>query len=502
MFPSNRTLFIADNLRVLRGMDSETVDLIATDPPFNAKRSFNAPLGSKAATQRFDDRWRWDQVTDEWHDLLATDHPAIKEVIEAAVVIEGGQVTDRGIETGVENSIAAFLAWLAPRVVEMRRILKPTGSLYLHCDDAANSYLRILLDAVFGRSNFRNEIVWKRTAGKGLNPTRYVRNCDRILYYAKGAKPIWNQQYDPFDPAYGAAWRKDERGPWEDADLTGGKAGGPAACKPFRGVTPSAGRAWAPPPRNKFPPDAGLPDNYESLDALSKCEALDDAGLIHWPRKAGGIPRYKKYLSTLPGIYASDLIVNIPPVSSRSREHTGWKTQKPLKLYRRIVEASTHEGDLVMDPFAGCATTCVAAEQLRRRWIGVDIDPVAETVTLDRLREETGLFEAIDGKPVTARKHPPRRSDIQHVTDAKLRVILWNNQGRRCANPYCTSERLRAEDLDLDHRIPKSRGGADDQSNRIGLCHNCNTRKGAKAWGKFLDEARARLPHPKVGRPT
>ena len=495
----NRTLYVADNLRVMRGMDSASVDLIATDPPFNSKRSFNAPLGSKAARQRFDDRWRWDEVADEWHDLLAADHPAIKEVVEAAVVIEGGKIAERGIETGIDNSIAAFIAWMAPRVVEMHRILKPTGSLYLHCDDAANSYLRLLLDAVFGRANFRNEVVWQRTTGKGLNPTKYVRNCDRILYYAKGAKPTWNQQYDPFDPAYGSDWRKDERGPWEAENLTGGKAGGPEAYKPFKGVAPSAGRAWAPPPRSKFPTDAGLPDDYEELDALAKCEALDEAGLIHWPKKAGGIPRYKKYLSTLQGVYASDLIASVPPVSSQSKERTGWATQKPLALYQRLVKASSNEGDLVLDPFAGCATTCVAAEQLNRRWIGIDIDPVAEGVTADRLKKETGLFELVDGNPVTVRKNPPRRTDIPHVTDAKLRVVLWNNQGRRCANPYCTSENLRAEDLDLDHRIPKSRGGADDQSNRIGLCRNCNTRKGAKAWGTFLDDARAALPHPKVG---
>lgn len=192
-----------------------------------------------------------------------------------------------------------------------------------------------------------------------------------------------------------------------------------------------------------------------------------------------------------------DMVLDIRP--AQTGEATGWPTQKPLALYQRIIEVSSNEGDLVLDPFAGCATTCVAAEQLQRRWIGIDIDPVAETVTRDRLKKETGLFEFVDGNPVTVWKNPPKRSDAPALSDAKLRVVLWNNQGRRCANPYCTSESLRAEDLDLDHRIPKSRGGSDDQTNRIGLCRNCNTRKGAKAWGTFLDEARASLPHPKIG---
>ena len=149
--PATRTLYVCDNLPVLRGLNTDSVDLIATDPPFNAKRVFNAPLGSKAAGQRFDDRWRWDEVTDEWFDLIADEHRGVKEVIEAAAVIEGGEITTAGeIRTGrIKNSTAAFLCWMSPRLIEMARIIKPTGSLYLHCDDAADSYLRLLLDAIF-----------------------------------------------------------------------------------------------------------------------------------------------------------------------------------------------------------------------------------------------------------------------------------------------------------------------------------------------------------------
>ena len=188
---NNRTLFVADNIRILRGMNSESVDCIATDPPFNKKRIFNAPLGSRQAEQRFDDRWRWDEVTDEWQDLIATDHPAIKEIIEAAVVIEGGSIDHRTgkIDTGrVRNSIAAYLAYMAPRVVEMRRVLKPTGVLFMQCDTEANSYLRLLLDAVFGRRNLINEITRRRVEAKGYPTRRLPANSDTILAYGKSSK--------------------------------------------------------------------------------------------------------------------------------------------------------------------------------------------------------------------------------------------------------------------------------------------------------------------------
>ena len=183
---ANRTLFVADNLRIMRGMNSGSVDLIATDPPFNTKRQFNAPLGSRAAKARFDDRWTWDEVAGEWSDLLGSETPAIRELIEAVAVIEGGSVDRRTgrIDTGrVKNSMAAFLCWMAPRLIEMKRVLKPTGSIYLHCDDSANSYLRLLMDAVFGRKAFRNEIVWCYT-GPGNVKRHFKRKHDTILFYA------------------------------------------------------------------------------------------------------------------------------------------------------------------------------------------------------------------------------------------------------------------------------------------------------------------------------
>ena len=172
-----------------------------------------------------------------------------------------------------------------------------------------------------------------------------------------------------------------------------------------------------------------------------------------------------------------------------------WTTRKPVSLYRRLIKCATDIGDTMLDPFAGCATTCVAAEQLQRQWVAIDIDPVAEQETVRRLEDETRLN--MTDQPVTVRKRL-RRGDIPNVSVDRMKQIVWNGQGHRCANPYCDSESLRIADTHLDHRIPHVRGGEDDQANRIVLCENCNLRKGKKAWGLFLDEDRARQPHPTV----
>lgn len=199
----NRSLFVADNIHILRGMNSESVDCIATDPPFNAKRVFNAPLGSRSAAQRFDDRWRWDEVTDEWQDVIATDQPAIKEIIEAAAVIEGGRIDHRTgkIATGAKNSIAAYLAYMAPRIVEMHRVLKPTGVLFLQCDGEADSYLRLLLDGVFGRSRLINQIARRRAEAKNDPTRRLAKNHDTVFAYGKREGWKWNPSYEPYDMA-------------------------------------------------------------------------------------------------------------------------------------------------------------------------------------------------------------------------------------------------------------------------------------------------------------
>ncbi|MXX46861.1 MAG: restriction endonuclease subunit M [Chloroflexi bacterium] len=487
---NNRTLFVADNIRILRGMNSESVDCIATDPPFNKKRIFNAPLGSRQAEQRFDDRWRWDEVTDEWQDLIATDHPAIKEIIEAAVVIEGGKVdhhTGR-ISTGrVKNSMAAFLAYMAPRVVEMHRVLKPTGVLLMQCDTEANAYLRLLLDAVFGRKKFINEITRRRAVEKGDPTRRLANNSDTVLAYGKTTRHKWNPQFVPYNMAVLNSASLDDPNLDEDTRKT------LQQYKHFDG------------PRrysldNLVEQSKNRPNlTYEFLGVTrvwrwrrERMEAEYAAGRVV-QTKPGNVPRYKRYLDEQPGRKRDDIWDDVWKLESSELD---WDTRKPLSLYKRLIECGSDESDIVLDPFAGCATACVAAEVTGRQWVGIDIDPVAEDATFTRLREATGLN--MTEQPVTVRKSPPRRQDVERVPDDKLRDALWSRQARRCANPYCDSENLRKVDLQLDHRIPRIRGGDDGVLNRIALCANCNARKGAKAWGRFLDEERAKLPHDRV----
>lgn len=476
----NRTLFVADNIHVMRGMNSESVDCIATDPPFNAKRLFNAPLGSKSAGQKFDDRWRWDEVTDEWHDLIASEHAAIKEIIEAAAVIEGGNVT-RGtgkIDTGrTKNSIAAYLAYMAPRIVEMRRILKPTGVLFLQCNWEANSYLRLLLDAVFGRDKMVNEIAWKSHSSKGLAKKRLPRNHGVILAYGKTTKWKWNPSYEPYDlknldEKTLAQYDKMDRGRrYQLTDLTNPNHNRPNLTYEFLGIK----RVWR-------------------WTRKRMQEAYEEGRVVQ--AAPGLVPRFKRYLDEQQGRPRDDVWTDVMMPESSDSE---WTTRKPIALYQRLIECATDPGDIVLDPFAGCATTCVAAEYLNpsRQWVAIDIDPVSETETEKRLLEASGLFQG-PAAPVNVRKKL-KRDDIPQMPDAKLRESLWNRQGKRCANPYCDSDSLRVVDMHLDHRIPYVRGGEDDQSNRIALCGNCNTRKGKKAWGLFLDAERSKQPHPKIG---
>ncbi|MCY4191117.1 MAG: DNA methyltransferase [Rhodospirillaceae bacterium] len=454
-------------------MNSKSVDCIATDPPFNAKRVFNAPLGSRSAEQRFDDRWRWDEVTDEWQDLIASDHPAIKEIIEAAAVIEGGNINHSTgkINTGAKNSIAAYLAYMAPRVVEMHRTLKPTGVLFLQCNWEADAYLRLLLDAVFGRDNLINEIAWKGHLSKGLARRRLPRNHGTILAYGKTQKWKWNPSFEPYDPD-----NLDEK-----------------TLKTYK-PEPGSGRLVT--YDNLVNPNRDRPNlTYEFLGVTrvwrwtrERMEKTYAEGRVV-QAAPGRVPRFKRYLDEQPGKPRDDVWLDVVLPESSDSE---WTTRKPVALYRRLIECATDEGDIVCDPFAGCAKTCVAAEQLQRHWLGIDIDPVAESLTLERLENETGL-NMVD-QPVRIRKSI-KRTDIPKISDEKLRHVLWERQGRLCANHYCDSERLRSVDLHLDHRIPRVRGGEDDVMNRIGLCGNCNSRKGKKAWGLFLDEERAKLPH-------
>ena len=462
----NRTLWTGDNLDVMRGMNSASVDLIYLDPPFNSKRDYASPIGSEAAGAAFKDTWGLSDIDVEWLDLIEKKHPRLNQVIKAAIT----------------KSDMSYLIYMAPRILEMHRLLKPTGTIYLHCDPTMSHYLKLVMDAVFGRKHFRNEITWHRTRGKGLNPKRYVQNCDRVLYYTKSDKWTWNQQYEAFEVGYGDDWQKDSNGPWQAENLTGGKAGGPSAYLPFKGVLPAPGRAWAPPVRKKFPPalQTHLPKDYESLDQLEKCHALDKAGLIYWPNKKNGKPRYKKYLSTLEGRYVSDLFADIPPVQAHAKERTGYPTQKPLALLERLTQASSNEGDVVLDPFCGCATACIASERLGRQWAGIDISPKAVDLVRSRARRELShaVMSGAEIFEVIARTDIPKRTDLGKIpryNSKANRTDLYGKQKGHCAG---CGEHFQDRHLEVDHIISRRKGGTDHIDNLQLLCSNCNRVKG------------------------
>ena len=294
----NRTLFLLDNLPVLRGLDSDSVDLIATDPPFN--KGVPAFKGKTKAGQNveFKDVWNWnDDVHPGWLDDMGKEHPTLANVVMYANAAAG-------------DDMGAFLCWMSVRVLEMHRVLKPTGSIYLHCDPTASHYLKAMMDAVFGRKQFRNEIQWMRYRGKraAKNPRKFPAVADYVLFYAED-ESSFSLPFGPLDPEYvKRVYRHD-----------------------------------------------------------------DDDG--EGPYRYGGRIRDRKYyLKNSRGVPLTTWWDDIPELNGTSAEMTGYPTQKPLALYKRMIEASSNPGDIVLDPFAGCATTCVAAEQLGRRWIGIDIE--------------------------------------------------------------------------------------------------------------------------------
>lgn len=370
-------LYYGDNLDVLRRhIRDESVDLVYLDPPFNSNANYNVLFAARDGTQAaaqiqaFEDTWQWDQVA------AATYEEAVER---------GGPVADvlRAFRTFLGTSdMLAYLGMMAPRLVELHRVLKPKGSLYLHCDPTASHYLKLLLDAVFGPEHFRNEIVWKRTSGrKGV--TQYGRVHDIILFYTKSDESTWNAPTVPQteETARGHDLMRDEKGRLcRISDLSGMGQGPPRS---FGGteIPPPAGRHWA--------------YDQEGIDDLWK------KGRIFINAK--GQPRLRTPLADLEGIAVTDVWTDIEPINSAAKERLGYPTQKPESLLERIVAASSAPGSVVLDPFCGCGTTIAAAQKLQRGWIGIDVTHLAIGLIKTRLRDAYGdsvRYEVI-GEPVT-----------------------------------------------------------------------------------------------------
>lgn len=369
----NRTLVRGDNLEEMRQFPNECIDLIATDPPFNSKRDYFVPYrdehGQEPDTlvRAFTDTWTWGEAAEDAYQHL--------------LVEEGGQIGDtiQGLRQFLnETPMMAYLAMMAIRIAEMHRILKPTGNLYLHCDPSASHYLKIILDAIFGTNNFRNEIVWQRTSAHN-DGNRFGRVHDIILFYSKNPRPLWNPVYTAHDPEYIERFYRyeDERGRYRVGDLTASGVRHAESGQVWRGINPSTvGNHWRAPRREAWPEGVEPPENYESFSVHEKLDVLDANGLIYWP-PTGKVPGFRRYLSTSKGRRVTDVITDINPLASNSRERTGYPTQKPIELYKRFITSSSNEGDLVLDPFCGCGTTLVSAEELNRHWIGIDLTYLA-----------------------------------------------------------------------------------------------------------------------------
>ena len=369
-------LYYGDNLHVLRNeIASDSVDLIYLDPPFNSQASYNvlfkSPSGKAADAQieAFEDTWHWgEQAERAFAEVLALPATQAAELLRAMRSFLG------------ENDMMAYLAMMAVRLVELHRVLKPSGSFYLHCDPTAGHYLKILIDAVFEPTNFRNEVIWKRTSAHN-SAKRFGPVHDAIFFYSKSDKYTWNSATQPIPQETIDAWYNNvepETGRrFNRADLTAPGVRSGSSGMAWREISPSAkGRHWA------IPGYLGM-QNRDTLHAL---EELDATGRLHWPKR-GGMPMFKRYLDESPGIPAQDVIADIAPLNNSSSERLGYPTQKPVELLERLIFASSNPGDFVLDPFCGCGTTIHAAQKLGRAWIGIDVTHLAISLIERRLKD-------------------------------------------------------------------------------------------------------------------
>ena len=348
----------------------------------------------------------------------------------------------------------------------MKRLLKDTGSLYLHCDPTASHYLKITLDHVFGQGNFRSEITWKRTSAKGLAFKGFPNNSDSLLYYTRSNEFTYNRQFRPHDPSY--------------------------IEKFYRHVEPETGRRYR--LDNLANPNRDRPNlTYEFLGVnrvwrwtQERMQEAYEKGLIV-QRKPGAVPALKRYLDEMKGIPIDTIWDDIKPVQSQSKERTGYPTQKPLALLDRIIQASSNDGETVLDPFAGCATACVSAERLQRKWIGIDISEKAVELVQTRIRKEINLFHNFT--PIQ-RSDNPQRTDLGKLPPyGTHRHSLFGKQEGHCAG--CNLF-LPIQNLSIDHVVPRSKGGSDHIDNLQLLCHACNSIKGPRSQAYLIAELKKR----------
>jgi DNA modification methylase len=368
-------LYYGDNLDILRKyIPDESVDLIYLDPPFNSKKDYNilfketSGLESEAQIHAFTDSWHWTPATQATYQELITSAP-----------MKVGKLIDSLHSAIGQNDVMAYLVMMTIRLLELHRVLKPTGSLYLHCDPTSSHYLKIVLDQIFSPLNYRNEIIWKRTTAHN-DPTRFGRIHDVILYYSKSQNPKWNSPRISPDAEYVQSHYRflDEQGNrYRKDNLTAPSHGSNSGQYEWHGKFPPSGRMWS-----------FTKENMEKLEAEGK---------IIYTRN--GFPELKRIYQEL-GMPAQSIWSDIPPINSQAGERLGYDTQKPLALLERIIEASSNEGDIVLDPFCGCGTAVVASQKLNRKWVGIDVTHLAINLMRTRLKDSFGIDVEVIGEPV------------------------------------------------------------------------------------------------------
>ena len=414
------TLYTGDNLYILNGLNSEIADLIYLDPPFNSKRIYEAPVGTKAQGTSFKDIWHKEDIDREYLLEMFEEQPELARFCDTL-----GKIHD--------EAMMSYITYMAQRVLELHRILKPTGSLYYHCDPTAGHYVKIMLDIIFGKKNFQNEITWHYESG-GRAQSRFSRKHDLIFFYSKNDKEMFF-----------------------NLDGVGEKRGD------------------------------------KKRNHLKK--NVDEDGRVYFSIKTNG-KEYKYYEDSI--ITPSD-VWYIPHIQQLSPERVGYPTQKPLALLERIIMSSCPEKGVVLDPFCGCATTCVAAQKLGRHWIGIDIEDKAVDLLIQRLsdggddskdasktRANKGMFNDF-----IATKIVPVRTDLgeeynienQPKTREEIKNFLYQKQEgqvvdgqKKCKCNGCGNYYL-LKDLEIDHIIPRAKHGQDVIQNFQLLCGNCNRLK-------------------------
>ena len=409
----------------MNGLNSESVDLVYLDPPFNSKRLYNAPIGSRAEGSQFKDTWKWSDVNEYQLDIIANDFPELADYIEI-------------IDRVSDMSMKAYITYMSQRVIQLHRILKPTGSIYYHCDPTAGHFVKLMLDCIFGKENLVNEIIWSYQ-GTGESKTAFKRKHDNIYFYSKNKKNYFFNEKETTE---------------QISDFS-----------------------------------------------KSKYNKEDENGRYKEIRHKNGTI-YKQYMR---GEMRMRDVWEIPIINAMSKERTGYPTQKPLALLERIIKASCPEGGIVLDPFCGCATTCVASQRLKRKWIGIDIEDKAVDLLIERLEQDGNLRDTeisqLDLKYKEAGKDfivlncekdetkLPHRTDIETKnlnepkTKLEIKKFLYQKQAHKCNGCGCE---FPIDLFDIDHIVPKACGGGDYMENYQLLCRTCNTTKGARPMAFLL----------------